>query len=104
MEVAAAVFGIAKYNNLNQDGGLSNLQFAGRDAEAFARYINAAWSNSAISDVRCFIDETATEARWNATVDSISQAKPDLFLVYLAGHAVESSDSGFVFCLSLIHI
>ncbi len=84
-EVRAVVVGISDY----QDPAIPDLQFADRDAEAFANFLRSPAGGSLDGDhLRLLINEQATGAQLAKTLDwLIEVTKPDdRVIIYFSGH------------------
>ena len=101
MRVGAAIFGVSEYadDRLNTDA--RKLSFASNDARSFARYVRAAWPTTTDGNVvECWTDRTATMPKWSSSIDRLAASKPELFIAYLAGHAIATDNSTAAFCLT----
>ena len=100
MRVGAAIFGISEYVDVTLNADDNKLHFASNDALSFEKYVRAAWPISVNHAVQCWTDRNATLAQWSSSIAHIATTKPELFIVYLAGHALRSDNSNVAFCLT----
>jgi len=101
VRIAAAIFGVSEYTDDTLNADTHKLSFAANDAGSFARYMRAAWpTNTDENLVECWTDRAATMPRWSSSISRIANAKPDLFIAYLAGHAIQTGNSAAAFCLT----
>jgi uncharacterized caspase-like protein len=97
----AVVIGISDY----QDENIPDLQYAHKDAEAFAQFLRSpAGGSLGEDDVQILLNEKATAARFAAALDWLmEQSKPgDRAIIYFSGHGdVERktlTQPGFLLC------
>lgn len=100
MRVAAILFGISQYEDVGLNRGSNALRYAANDAESFERYVRAAWSTASHLSIECWTDRDATSAQWLSSIERIAVEKPDLFVAYLAGHALPDGENSSAFCLA----
>lgn len=93
----AVVIGISDY----QDEGIPDLQFAHKDAEAFAHYLTTAHvGNIAAEDITLITNENATGGQVHKALNNLLDASKanDKVVIYFAGHGdvetVDDKDSG----------
>ena len=99
MHVGAALFGVSRYKAQALNDGLNRLQYAADDVRSFASYVRAVWSNADSLTLRLATDDDASSASWTEAIDTLHQAKLDLFIGYLAGHGIKRDGDRFHFCL-----
>ena len=103
MNVAAAIFGISEYSDDILNSGPNKLYYAAADAVSFERYVRAAWAAASRLTIECRTDRAATSTEWSTSIERLSTFKPDLFIAYLAGHAVLADEDNAVFCFADAH-
>ena len=100
MQIAAAVFGISRYEDASINRSAYRLHYAAKDADSFCKYVQAAWAAASDTAIECFTDSTATSTAWSSSITRLSAFDPDIFIVYLSGHAIRAEDSNAQFCLA----
>lgn len=100
MRVGAVVFGVSDYVDETLNSGPNQLRYAADDARSFEHYAVAAWSTAEQLTIESHFDRDATFGQWQAAIDRIASARPDLFVVYLAGHAIHLDNQVTAFCLA----
>lgn len=97
----AVIVGVSDY----QDPGITDLQYAHRDAAAFAQYLqSAAGGNVDAAQVRVLLNQSATLGRVAEALDWLLEvaAEGDLAIIYFSGHGdVERktiSQPGYLLC------
>ncbi len=99
MRVGAALFGVSRYAAQVLNDGPNRLQYAADDVRSFARYARAAWANADSLTLRLATDDGASSTSWTEAIDTLREARLDLFIGYLAGHGIKRDSDHFYFCL-----
>ena len=99
MRVGAALFGVSRYAAQALNDGPNRLQYAADDVRSFASYSRAAWTNADSLTLRLATDDGASSASWTEAIDTLHEARLDLFIGYLAGHGIKRASDHFHFCL-----
>ena len=91
---------MSNYKDRSLNIGPNRLDFAAQDAVSFERYVRAGWSDATSVTVECQTDLNATYANWSAALGRLSQQELDIFVIYLAGHAVLTTENDAAFCFA----
>ena len=98
------MFGVSRYAAQILNDGSNRLQYAADDVRSFASYARAAWANADSLILRLATDDGASSASWTEAIDTLHEARLDLFIGYLAGHGIKRDSDRFHFCLHDAHI
>ena len=93
------MFGVSRYAEQVLNDGPNGLQYAAADARSFASYARAAWADADSLTLCLATNDDASSASWIEAIDTLHEAKLDLFVGYLAGHGIKRDSGHFHFCL-----